>query len=122
MVDHESTLRFLKERERARQERLDAAFHRARNDFDRISLFIIRDYKPQVVWQWGSLLDRRKFSEISDIDIAVEGLDNPSTIFDICRNAEDMTEFSVHIVELEKIEPEYASMIRRKGKRIYERP
>ena len=33
-----------------------------------------------------------------------------------------MTEFAVDIVKLEKIEQEYVSMIRRKGKRIYERP
>lgn len=121
MIDHESTLRFLKKRELARQERLDTAFQQARSDFERIFAVIIKDFRPQAVWQWGSLLDRKRFSEISDIDIALEGLADPHAIFDICSRAEDMTDFPVDIVELEKIVPEYASLIRKKGKKIYER-
>ena len=122
MVSHESTLRFLKDRERARQHHLDAAFERAIRDFGCISKFIINDYNPQAIWQWGSLLDRNRFSEISDIDIAIEGLEDPQAIFDIYNRAGAMTEFPVDVIELEKIEQEYASLIRRKGERIYERP
>ena len=36
---------------------------------------IVERFAPSRVWQWGSLLDRYSFSEISDIDIAIEGLD-----------------------------------------------
>ena len=50
-----------------------------------------------------------------------ESIYSAQAIFDICRRAEEMTDFAVDIVELEKIKPEYALLVRRKGKRIYER-
>jgi hypothetical protein len=36
---------------------------------------IARNHPRVRVWQWGSLLDRSRFSEISDIDIAIEGFE-----------------------------------------------
>lgn len=121
MVDRRSTIRFLKNRERGRRERLDAAYSRACTDFGRIVAFIIENYKPNCVWQWGSLLDRRRFSEISDIDIALEGMERTIDIFDIHRRAEEMTDFALDIVDVARIEPEYKALILEKGKKVYER-
>jgi len=41
---------------------------------------IVREYKPLRIYQWGSLLEDRHFSEISDIDIAVEGITDAETL------------------------------------------
>ena len=121
-VDRKATLRFLEQREAERQKRLDEAFDRALADFERIVELIINDFTPSEIWQWGSLLDRRRFSEISDIDIAVEGLGSPQKIFNLLRRAEELTNFELDVVELERIEPEFERLIRQKGKKVYERP
>jgi len=122
MVDNAETLRFLKTREAKRQRRLDRLFKQATDDCARIVQFIINEFDPTEVWQWGSLLYRPKYSEYSDIDIAVSGLADPTSIFEILRCAEDETVLPLDIVELERIEREFANLIRLKGVRIYERP
>ena len=63
-----------------------------------------------------------RFSELSDIDIALEGLahDEP-TIAAIRDDAEAMTEFPVDIVALERVEAGRADLIRRFGRVVWER-
>jgi predicted nucleotidyltransferase len=56
------------------EERLEIA----RKDFDRIVDHIARTYRPKRIWQWGSLIDGHHFSERSDIDIAIEGIEDPN--------------------------------------------
>jgi hypothetical protein len=51
----------------------------------------------------------------------VEGLETANQIFSLYHEAETMTRFSLHIVELEKIHPAYAESIRKRGKLVYER-
>jgi len=67
-------------------------------------------------------LDRRSFSEISDIDIALGGLPDAETYFAILGEAMRMTSFPLDLVELEKIGAENASHIREYGRPVYERP
>lgn len=119
MKDHSKTLDFLSRRERVRQERLDARFRAAWRDFDRIVSYIVAEHRPKGIWQWGSLLDRRKFSDISDLDIAIEGLGSASELFQIVARAEELTDFPLDIVELEKIAPEFRELIKRKGRLVY---
>ena len=76
---------------------------------------------PRRVYQWGSLIDGHGFSDISDIDIAVEGLGSAETYFALIGDAMRMTEFPLDLVELEKIEPLHAESIRRHGRLVYER-
>jgi hypothetical protein len=71
-VDQADTVAFLKRREAAWHRELDARFDAAWADFDRIVEMIVQEFAPLRVWQWGSLLDRRRFSARSDVDIAVE--------------------------------------------------
>ena len=52
----------------------------ARRDCGAIIQAIVQDYAPIRIYQWGSLLDDRHFSEMSDIDIAVEGITDPATL------------------------------------------
>ena len=53
----------------------------------------------------GSLLDRELFSEISDIDIAVEGLTGPEEFFAALGIAIEGTGLPVDVVELERSRP-----------------
>jgi predicted nucleotidyltransferase len=103
-------------RERARMER----FHLATKDFDRIVRMIIEKYRPRRIVQWGSLLHPDHFDEHSDIDIATEGILDAETWFALLGDAMELTRFPLDIVQLEKIEPEFAAQILRKGKVVYE--
>jgi predicted nucleotidyltransferase len=112
---------FLIEKENRRQAMLDKRFKKAWKDFNTIVTHIIDQYKPKKIYQWGSLLDRKQFSEFSDIDIAVEGIVSVELIFKLYGDILNLSDFQVDIVQLEKIEPEFADIIRDKGKIIYER-
>ena len=119
MVDPADTVAFLQRREAARQRELDARFRTAWTDFDRIVAMIASEFAPRRIWQWGSLLHRRRFSNRSDIDIAVEGLGPAERLFRLHARAEALTELPLHIVELERIQPEYAHLIRTSGRLVH---
>ncbi len=111
---------FLKAKKLARQERLDKLSSRAASDCESIVRMIIERYNPKRIYQWGSLIDRAKFREYSDIDLAVEGIGGPENFFGMLGEAEKMTDFSLDLVDIDRIEPEFADIIRQKGKVIYE--
>ena len=118
-VDPVDTLAFLRQREAARQRDLDVRYNAAWADFDRIVDMIVREFGPARIWQWGSLLHRRRFSARSDIDVAVEGLGSAERLFELYARAEELTAFSLHIVEMERIEAEYADLIRSSGRLVH---
>ena len=118
-VDPADTVAFLRRREATRQRELDARFDAAWADFDRIVELIVREFAPARIWQWGSLLHRRHFSLRSDIDVGVEGLGPAERLFELHARAEALTAFPLHIVELERIEPEYACLIRTSGRLVH---
>lgn len=66
-------------------------------------------------------MDPHLFHEWSDIDFALEGLDNAEGLFRLLEECENVTRFPVHLVEMERIEPEYAESIRTTGRLVYER-
>jgi predicted nucleotidyltransferase len=111
--------RLLLERRQKRRASLDARYGKACADFRRIAAMIWEQYRPEAVYQWGSLLNRRDFSEISDIDIAVAGEFSAETIFEMYGKALDMTDLPLDIVELAKIHPLHAKNIRRNGRLVY---
>ena len=80
---------------------------------------IIRNYRPSGIYQWGSVLDPGLFSEMSDIDIAVEGILAAEDYFRLLGEAAAMTDFPLDLVQMEKIDPVFAEQIRATGKRIY---
>ena len=109
------------------QERFDArkklnrqVWLEARNDSERIIRMLIDHYRPKRVVQWGSLLDSGAFDENSDIDIAVEGILAPEIFFELLGAAMNMTSFKLDIVQLEKVEKEFAELILEKGVVVYE--
>lgn len=110
----------LRRREEERRMHNLELWRQARSDFDNIVLMVIERYRPKRLIQWGSLLDSGKFDERSDIDLATEGVVEAERYFALLGDAMAMTAFRVDIVQLEKIEPEFAEIIRSKGVVIYE--
>lgn len=95
-------------------------FNQAALDAGKIIQCIITKYSPQKVYQWGSLLNFDRFNKYSDIDIAIEGITDPETYYQLFDDVLNLTSFEVDIVQIEKIEPEFANLIRQSGKVVYE--
>jgi predicted nucleotidyltransferase len=119
-VDLEKVREFLDRKRESRSSRLKVKWEEAQRDFERIVEHIRLRYKPRRIYQWGSLLDLSRFSEISDIDIALEGIDRPEEYFAILGDAMKLTDFPLDIVEMNKLDPETAEGIRKKGRLVYE--
>lgn len=119
-IDLDSVRAFLAGEDDARKARLDLAFRKAWKDFEAITARIIERHSPRRIYQWGSLLDRSTFSEISDIDIAVEGLPGPEAYFALVADISSLTTFPLDIIEMEKAGLENADHIRREGRLVYE--
>jgi len=112
---------FLREKDDRRKLRLAECLRRAQEDARRIIEHLGRTYSPPRIYQWGSLLETAHFSEISDIDIGVEGLSGPEQYFAMLGDAMRMTTFPVDLVELEKVDEETAQALRRRSRVVYER-
>jgi len=119
--DYNSARRFLEKKENDRENLLNERYNQACQDFRNIIEKIIENYNPKRIIQWGSLLNREYFSEISDIDIAIEGITSAEEIFKLYGDIMNMTNFSIDLIQLEKIAPEFAQLIKQKGKVVYER-
>ena len=112
---------FVREKQRRLEEERHVRFERAWHDFNKIIAMLINKYNPKRIYQWGSLLNEKHFSEISDIDIAVEGIKSAEEYFAMLGDAMQLTDISLDLIEIEKIEPIYAKGIREKGRIVYER-
>jgi predicted nucleotidyltransferase len=112
---------FIREKAARRKDRNMRNWRRAAKDAARIITMITREFDPLAVYQWGSVLNAEHFSEISDIDIAVAGLDSAEAFFALVARAEELTDFPLDIVLLEHVEPEYANLIRTYGRCVYMR-
>ena len=88
---------FLAERERRRRERIDERYAQATRDAGAIVSEIAEQVNPRRIYQWGSLLDRKRFSEISDLDLAVEGLNGPAEFFQVLGIAMNGTALPVDV-------------------------
>jgi len=121
-IDLDAVRAFLSNKEATRSRLLDERFAKASADFTAITAMIAERFSPARIYQWGSLLDRAKFSEISDIDIAVEGLSGPQEYYALLGVALPMTDFPLDIVEIERVGADNAKYIREYGRIVYERP
>ena len=120
-VDLDQVREFLADKEQRRRARVDERFARATRDARAIVSEIAIQVNPRRIYQWGSLLDRRHFSEISDLDIAVEGLNGPAEFFQVLGIAMNGTTLPVDVVELEKVPVDVAQRIRTRGLMVHER-
>ena len=116
----DSVRNFLLEKEQARQRILDERFNQICHECSRIIMHIARNHRVHRIYQWGSLLDRSRFSEISDVDIALEGVKDYQEFSLILGEAEKMTDFPLDLVEMEHVGKENAQYIRETGRLVYE--
>ena len=120
-IDLDRARAFLAAKEQRRRARIDARFAQATRDARAIVAAIAVEVRPRRIYQWGSLLDPARFTEISDIDIAVEGLRGPAEFFRTLGIAMDGTSLPVDVVELEKVPEDVADRIRTRGALVHER-
>ena len=120
-VDLDEARAFLAGKEERRRAELDERYAQATRDARAIVREIAAQVNPRRIYQWGSLLERKRFSEISDVDIAVEGLNGPAEFFRVLGIAMDGTTLPVDVIELEKVPAEIAERIRRRGALVHER-
>ena len=111
----------LQQREAARAAERAQRLEQARQEAAAVVAMIVSRYEPARIWQWGSLVHGRGFSEVSDIDIAVEGVDEPARFFAMFGDAEKLTTLPLDLVQMDQIEPLHAESIRRKGRLVYDR-
>ena len=119
-VDPQDARRFFERKAQARSAALDQRFDQAWAEAHSVIAMLQSDYSHLRIWQWGSLLDRTRFSEISDIDIAVEGVPDTATFFELYGKAMALTTLPLDLVELERIEPIHATSIRQRGRLVYD--
>lgn len=82
----------------------------------------IRDtYRPLRIYQWGSLLNPRQFSAISDIDIAVEGVTEIETWLQLEKDLFEMTSYPLDLIRWENLWPEHKERILQRGVVVFER-
>ena len=120
-VDPEKARAFLDRKRRNKAQAVGQLYDQAVRDFEAIRGMIVDRYQPVRIYQWGSLLDRAKFRDYSDIDISVEGVNDPELFFKMFGEAEKMTTFSLDLLDHGKLAPEFAQIIQRKGVLVYER-
>lgn len=120
-IDLNRARAFQKEKDRRRRARVEVRFEQATRDARAIVAAIAEQVNPRRIYQWGSLLDPSRFSEISDIDIAVEGLRGPAEFFRALGIAMDGSALPVDVIELEKAPKEIAERIRARGVLVHER-
>lgn len=112
---------FINKKYNARAKKHKLLFKKAWREFNAIIKMITEKYRPKRIYQWGSLLNEGNFLEISDIDIAVEGIKSPADFFAMYGDALKLSSFPLDIVQIEKIDAIHAKNIRKKGKIIYEK-
>ena len=120
-IDITKARHYLEQLNESRQKHLHERFLKAREAAQRIVRMLAERYPVTRIYQWGSLLEESHFSEISDIDIAIEGDVSAEDFFRLYGEAMEMTNFHLDLVQLDKIDPLHAKSIRKKGRIVYER-
>jgi len=121
MVNIEKARKNLDKAYKKRRKQVTERYNCASADCRAIVDMIVKRYHPTRIIQWGSLLSPGQFKEYSDIDLAVEGITEAEIFFKLLGDAMQLTRFPLDIVQMEKIEPEFAESIMQKGKVVYER-
>lgn len=110
-----------------RQEKEQAALRERLHAMQVCALTLIAhvrdEYKPVGIYQWGSLVDPRLFSaisDISDIDIAVEGIKQLDAWLQMEKELFEMTDYPLDLVRWENLLPEYREPILRRGQVVYQ--
>ena len=119
--DIEAARRNYRRRQAQRKTTLLERWQQARREADAAVQIVIDHYRPERIIQWGSILRPDRFTEMSDIDIAVEGVTDPETWSKMERELLDCVSFSLDLVPFEKLRTEHKSDILKRGIVVYER-
>ena len=111
---------FLLEKIRLEDVANEKRWEKANVQADSMIKLITEGYNPKRIWQWGSVLDETQFRDYSDIDIAVEGDFSAEKWFELLGKILDVEDIPVDIVDIDKIDPVFADLIKSKGKVVYE--
>jgi predicted nucleotidyltransferase len=101
------------------EKRLTNHFFAAKKTAETVTQYIIKRFKPERLWLYGSILDEDKFSMISDIDIATEGIEW-GIFFKMVSECEKLTDLKLDIIDIESIPEIRRRKIFRTGRLIYE--
>ena len=115
----EKAREFLRNKKKHKEALINRRFQKARNDFEQITAMIRKTYKPGAIYQCGSLPNRDRLTDISDIDIALAGDIPAEAFFEMYGKAMEMTDLPLDIIELDKIHALHAQSIREKGRVVY---
>ncbi|MEA5620669.1 nucleotidyltransferase domain-containing protein [Cronbergia sp. UHCC 0137] len=118
--DYKQARRFLQEKQDVLKASRFELWKKAQENCQNIIELIINKYQPQQIIQWGSILEPKHFSEASDIDLAVVGLDW-MTFMQMFAEAEDIAIFPLDLVRWETLHASFQKILLMKGKIIYEK-
>ena len=115
-VSSAAAARWIAARQARRRQALHVRLQAAQRDAARIIAVIAAECRPRRIYQWGSLVHTERFTDFSDIDIAVEGMTGGEHLLAALHaRAERMTGLAVDLVVMERLEPGRADLIRRFG-------
>ena len=111
--------RIVREDELVRAQR-QARYQQARSEFE-AALGAAQSF-PAVrkIITWGSILRPERFTERSDIDICVEGIDDPREWSRLERTLLDLVTLPLHLVRWEELMSPYRESILARGEVVYE--
>jgi len=92
---------------------------KARSDIEKITHVLVNNFNAQKIILFGSLV-KGKFSDRSDIDLAVAGIAKRD-FFAALGEVNQLTQFWVDLKPLEDLEPHFLHRVLTTGEIIYER-
>jgi predicted nucleotidyltransferase len=121
MINLEETRNFLRKKANSEATKNIQMWQKAYAEAELIIERIIREINPREIWQWGSIVQKEKFRDYSDIDIGLCGLGGFEELSKAQKIAMEIATFPIDLVELDKLEDNFQIAIKRRGKKVYER-
>ncbi|HAS16867.1 MAG: hypothetical protein A2Z60_02160 [Nitrospirae bacterium RIFCSPLOWO2_02_42_7] len=92
-------------------------FKKALDDAAKIANYLRERYGCEEIYLIGSILEKERFSEKSDIDLVVRGLPK-ERYFHILAEIRDITDFSTDIIPYEDANELIIETVKKEGKRL----
>lgn len=119
MFDYTAARNYQRQKQKKLKAKRFYLWQKATQDCNRITEIIIEKYQPKRIIQWGSLLESKHFSEASDIDLAVEGIESIKFL-QMLGDVENLTNFSLDLIRWENLDSSFQKIILMRGKILYE--
>jgi predicted nucleotidyltransferase len=97
-----------------------ARFEQAQRELNRAVYHVRTAFACRRIIVWGSMLHPSRFTEMSDLDICVEGIDDIEEWSRLEREVLEMTTLPLHLVRWESLQPLYRRRIMERGEVVYE--